>query len=200
MLELTRSGVKKGREKDLDEIYSGIYDNLYHGKDYPLLRLKKLKDLPKTVDSGSGGIIAHNIHNWLLKDADGGVTGTGNTTPTGTCHPFSKKIFLTTDGKILPCERIDHKYALGHVEDRVILDFQAVADTFNHFFDNMAGLCASCANARYCKKCMFTCRVEKKHPVCNSYSGQKDFMQKLSDNIRYMEDRPGVYHKLITEI
>lgn len=197
ILEPTRSGVKKDRRKDFDKIHSSPYENLYHGKDYHLLRRKKLNELPKTPDTGVGGIIAHNIYHWLIK-------GTGktveNTTPTGTCHPFSKRIFLSTDGKILPCERIEHKYAPGYIEDKVILDFQAIADTFNRFYDNMIGLCGSCSNSKSCKKCMFYCGVEKSKPVCNHHSGQSVFLRRLSENICYLEDRPEIYYKHVTEI
>lgn len=37
--------------------------------------------------------------------------------PTGTCSPFSLKIFMTTKNELLPCEKINFKYALGKVDD-----------------------------------------------------------------------------------
>ena len=37
--------------------------------------------------------------------------------PTSTCTPFSKKIFITTNGKILPCEKIGHNYCLGNLNN-----------------------------------------------------------------------------------
>ena len=197
ILELTRSGVSKERREDFAKIHSSPYGNLYYGKDYPLLRRKKLNELPKIPDVGVGGIIAHNIYHRLIQ---GTAKAVEISTPTGTCHPFSKRIFLSTDGKILPCERINHKYALGYIEDRVVLDFQAVADKFNGFYDNMAGLCGSCSNSRGCKKCMFNCSVEKSKPVCSGYSGQNDFLQRLSEDVCYMEDRPEVYYKHLAEI
>jgi uncharacterized protein len=199
MAELTRVGVKRERRGDFDKIYASTYGNLYHGKDYPLLAGKKLKELPKIPESGLGGVIVHDIYNWLLKDSGGGKEN-GNTTPTGTCHPFSRRMFLSTDGRILPCERIQHKYALGHVGETVMLDFQDVADTFNRFYDNMVQLCGTCANAAFCKKCMFTCGVEKPKPLCSHYLGQKEFLRKLTENICYVEDRPEVYFKHLTEL
>ena len=200
MTELTRVGVKKEHKKNFDKIYASTYKNLYYGKDYPLLKNKKLTDLPKIPDSGIGGIIVHDFYNWLIKDSDAPKKVIKNATPTGTCHPFSKRIFLSTDGRILPCERIDHKYALGHIKDKVILDFQDVADIFNKFYDNILQLCRSCSISKFCKKCMFTCNVDKNNPVCNLYLGKKDFLKKLSENICYVEDRPYVYFKHINEI
>jgi uncharacterized protein len=67
MTEMTRVGVNKVSKREFEKIYTSAYHNLYHGKDYPLLKAKKLKDLPKTPGSG---IISHDIYNWLLKDLD----------------------------------------------------------------------------------------------------------------------------------
>jgi len=64
MNEVTRVGVNQARKKELDKIYKSIYHNLYHGEDYPLLKEKKLKDLPKTPGSG---IITHKIYNWAAQ-------------------------------------------------------------------------------------------------------------------------------------
>jgi uncharacterized protein len=197
ILELTRAGVKKERRSDFDKMFTGAYHNLYYEKDYPLLKKKKLSELPKTPDIGSGGVIVHKLYNRFMKGSGGAFE---NTTPTGTCHPFSKRIFISTDGKILPCERIEHKYALGHVEDRVILDFQAIADMYNQFYDNMAGLCGACSDSKCCKKCMFYCSPSKAKPICDHYPGQSDSLKRLSENICYMEDRPEIYYKHLTEI
>ena len=47
---------------------------------------------------------------------------------------------------------------------------------------------------------MFYCKVEEPVPECNHYSSQKDFLQKLSDNLGYLEDKPEIYFKHITEL
>ena len=47
-----------------------------------------------------------------------------NFIPTGTCFPFFKKMFVTAQGKIMQCERINHIHSLGLVkEDGVFLDY-----------------------------------------------------------------------------
>ncbi|MEG0518769.1 MAG: radical SAM peptide maturase [Bacteroidales bacterium] len=44
---------------------------------------------------------------------------------TGTCTPFLLKMFMTVNGKILQCEKINHEFALGQVyNDYVDLDFK----------------------------------------------------------------------------
>jgi uncharacterized protein len=197
MTELTRVGLNKERKSEFEKIYKGIYQNLYHGEDYSLLQEKKFIDLPKTPGSG---IITHYIYNCLLKDPDEKEFTMKNRTPTGTCHPFSKGIFLTTDGKILPCERIEHKFALGYINDDVILDFKEIADMYNHYYDKINRLCCSCYNFKSCKKCMFYCKIEEPDPVCNQYTSQKDFLKRLSDAVEYMEDKPEIYLKHLIEL
>ena len=58
--------------------------------------------------------------------------------PTGTCLPFSRKMFVTVNGKILPCERIGQQFALGIVsEESVNLDLQAIANKYNAYYAKM---------------------------------------------------------------
>ena len=55
--------------------------------------------------------------------------------PTGTCLPFSKKMFVTVNGKILPCERIGHQYGLGHLTTTGIeLDVVEIARKYNQYY------------------------------------------------------------------
>ncbi|UCH94483.1 MAG: radical SAM peptide maturase [Candidatus Aminicenantes bacterium] len=197
MAEMTCVGVNKARKRAFERIYKSAYHNLYHGEDYTLLKNKKFKDLPKVPGIG---IIAHNIYNWVLKYLDEPERTGENMTPTGTCHPFSKSIFLSTDGRILPCERIEHKFSFGYINDNVILDFEAIAERYNRFLGNMNQLCLSCSNAKSCKKCMFFCKCEEPYPVCNNYSSPKDFLQKLSDNVGYLENKPEIYFKHLMEL
>jgi uncharacterized protein len=41
--------------------------------------------------------------------------------PTGTCTPFFKKMFVTVNGKILSCEKINHEFAWGQVYDEGLI-------------------------------------------------------------------------------
>lgn len=198
MTELTRVNINKDREKEFNQIYKSIYLNLFYGEDYQLLKENKLTELPRIPN----GIISHNIYNWLLKKMNEPEKNVNEKIPTGTCHPFSKGIFLATEGKILPCERIEHKFALGYIDDKegVILDFKKIAGMYNRFYDNMSNLCKTCSNANFCGRCMFSCKVNQEQPVCNQYSHQENFLRNLSENINYLEDKPEIYYKHITEL
>lgn len=89
--------------------------------------------------------------------------------PTGTCLPFARKVFITVNKKILPCERIGHQFALGKIGDDVIdLDFEAIAQKYNTYYAKMERVCDKCHNKKACIQCMFNLADidEDKVPKC----------------------------------
>ncbi|MDO9254625.1 MAG: radical SAM peptide maturase [Bacteroidales bacterium] len=71
--------------------------------------------------------------------------------PTGTCIPFSKRMFITTKGKILPCETIGHEFALGEiVNGKINLNNEEIADKYNSYFNKMDTKCKSCYKINFC--------------------------------------------------
>ncbi len=53
-------------------------------------------------------------------------------TPSGTCWPFSRKFFLSTNGDILACEKISHRNVLGNVDNNSVnIDYINIADIYN---------------------------------------------------------------------
>ncbi len=76
--------------------------------------------------------------------------------PTGTCRPFSKRLFVTEKGKVLPCETIGHQFALGTViNKKVELDSQKIADTYNAYFNEIRKRCNTCYRVKFCTECLF---------------------------------------------
>lgn len=76
--------------------------------------------------------------------------------PTGTCFPFTKKVFITVTGKIMPCEKISYKYKLGIIENsKVNIDFEAIAKMYNAYYKKVENVCLKCFNHDGCLCCMF---------------------------------------------
>ena len=74
--------------------------------------------------------------------------------PTGTCLPFTKKIFISAYGKIFPCERIGFTYSLGKIQNGVVeLDYQNVADKYNSYYSRISPVCSKCRDYRGCLNC-----------------------------------------------
>lgn len=75
---------------------------------------------------------------------------------TGTCIPFSKKLFLTVGGKVLQCERISHKYSLGFInEHEVHIDFNEVASQHNKEITKYGQSCQECKIKYICPQCVY---------------------------------------------
>lgn len=112
-------------------------------------------------------------------------------TPTGTCLPFSRKLFVTVNGKILPCERIGHQYALGHVdEERVRLDFQEIADRYNGYYNMVRDQCHDCYNTQSCQQCLFYLDIEKENPECKGFMNADEFEKYLSACMSFWRSIP----------
>ena len=52
----------------------------------------------------------------------------GKYIPTGTCRPFERKLFLTVNGKVLPCEKIGQENVMARLSNgKLNLDCNAIA-------------------------------------------------------------------------
>lgn len=123
--------------------------------------------------------------------------------PTGTCIPFSKKLFMTVNGTILQCEKISHQYALGNVtEDSVILDLENIAKQFNSFVEQFYSQCEKCAVRNKCSVCMlqnFSTKTEKKLICQNFYTKQK-YEEYIKKNLTYLKESPELYEDILNNV
>jgi len=120
--------------------------------------------------------------------------------PTATCSPFDIRIFLTVDGKILPCEHISRMYQLGSMNDSGInLDDDMVAMQFNSYMDRIRGLCERCYISESCSECMFNTGLLQDPPHCNAFTDQNNYARLLSEKMSMIERDFTVYRKIIQE-
>lgn len=121
--------------------------------------------------------------------------------PTGTCLPFQRKIFLTVNGKILPCERIGQEHPIGYVTDEnVEIDFDNISNMYTSLYTGIIKLCEKCFMWNNCGQCMFTFKKRNDKFQCNGFLQKKDALRYLSENISVVEDYPYLQEKLIDEI
>lgn len=120
---------------------------------------------------------------------------------TGTCPPFNKKMFVTVNGKILPCERIGQQFALGKVDKTgVHLDFEAIAQKYNRYFAKLEKQCGSCYNQKSCVQCIFNLDNIEEKPVCKGYMNKSDFERYTAWNMAFLEHNPEDYYRIMEEI
>lgn len=123
-------------------------------------------------------------------------------TQTGTCTPFMLKLFLTVNGKILQCEKINHTYALGHVyDDRVELNYDNVVALQNGYLNKIVKQCKNCARAKMCDLCVYQIDYLDTNSVvqCPYFTiSPQDDMHK--DDLDFLSKNPHLYKRIIEEV
>jgi len=121
--------------------------------------------------------------------------------PTGTCETFSRKIFITARGKILPCERIGHQFKVGSVNEKDIqLNFEKIANQYNGYFDKIDQLCNKCFLKNSCGVCMFKQKIESKDVYCNSFKDYGKMVNLFSINLSYAEQNNEMYYRILNKV
>jgi len=112
-------------------------------------------------------------------------------TPTGTCIPFTRKVYLSTNGKILPCERVHIQHTLGKVSKTkgVMLDFDAIAKYFNKSVNTFTEHCKNCYNRPTCEICVFKYSGEP----CEKFVDNIEFLKIIYGNLALIETYPHTY-------
>jgi uncharacterized protein len=121
--------------------------------------------------------------------------------PTGTCIPFGKKMFVTVNGKILPCERIGQHFALGQVsESGVELDMQAIADKYNAYYAKLEQQCSQCHQYSSCLQCIFNLNNLEENPLCHGFMDEKTFCTYKSRQMDFLRRHPEDYYRIMEEV
>ncbi len=157
-------------------------------------------DLPKVRDIGL--FITRNTDNYISNYDDFfAPKKTYLSHGTGTCVPFSKKLFVTSTGKVYPCERIGEETPLGKVDETkgLQIDIEAVLLFYNTFFSKMSGLCNICYQLRTCASCMYYFK-DIQNPVCEDFQNKKDFEQHLAYYINVLESEPQLQARIREEV
>lgn len=121
--------------------------------------------------------------------------------PTGTCLPFQKKMFLTVNGDILACERIDQKYILGHVtSEKVNLDLDAIAKQYSAYYNKTKYLCTACYMRPFCKQCLFYMENLTSTPKCPGFKNKKEALDYLGYYLNMLQQQPEIYERISKEL
>lgn len=122
---------------------------------------------------------------------------------TGTCAPFSRKIYLSARRKIYPCERINDIYNMGEVEpnnNNIIINAEEIADAFNKRLQILSKQCNSCYMINGCYQCMFQLDGMKDFkPICRMHMSKKQMVQHIREYIDLIESGYVDYEKLLKE-
>lgn len=198
--EVNPVGIRQDKIDDFLLTYSNKYDSIYNSDNYDLLTKELFIDEPRThglmryLHAYSGNVIK-DYQDLFFEKKDKKYL------PTGTCTPFSQRVFLSVRGKILPCERIGHQYSIGSIENgKIKIDINEISKDYNERYKKLFKQCSSCYNIKNCLKCMFHISKLDIAPLCDSYLNEDNIKQSLSSNISWLESKPELYNKIMKEV
>ena len=199
--ELNNSGIRSDKIEEFNQTYRNKFESLHESENYEKISKELFMNEPDTHELL---IYLHQYSGNVFKDYIDLFVNPNeiNCTPTGTCTPFSKKMFVTVNGKILQCERIDHCFVLGHVSEKALnLNLDKIVSIFNDYLEKMQHKCSACYRKQSCTQCLYYIdTIHESHPECNGFMDKEEFNVYSSTCISYLHKHPELYRKLMTEV
>jgi uncharacterized protein len=198
--ELNNVGIRKDKQAAFYEAYRNTNESLHQSEHYEeierdmFIQSSTYKSVTMFLHKYSG-FVFHDYTDLLFDRSE------KKQLPTGTCVPFSKKMFVTVNGKILPCERIGHQFALGEVTDtEVRLDVEAIATKYNSYFAKFEKQCSACKNIKSCIQCIYNVADPDGKPVCHGFMSEEAFHHYVNTQMYFLEKHPEDYQKIMKEV
>lgn len=184
--ELSTNGILPSKVKSFKNLFKNVADSYHKYYKCPNAKLSAgiLNTTPEIVSFHSlvGMNTGHCINNFsdiLVKP---------NKLPTtGTCLPFQKSIFLTVNGKLMPCESIGNEFVYGNVTNNdVDVNFLQVANDFNDRLLSIKKQCYSCYLLENCQECVYM--VINSDKKCRNYMNYEQFKSYVTDLLVEIEN------------
>ncbi|MDY0078314.1 MAG: radical SAM peptide maturase [Bacteroidales bacterium] len=120
-------------------------------------------------------------------------------TPTGTCLPFSLRVFVTANRRLLSCEKIGNQFQFGRIDDKdnIVIDAEKALKLFNNYTSTYMKYCRTCYRRSDCKLCAFRNGSLNKDSSCPEYISEENFSQEVQFNISIIEKKPELYNKVL---
>lgn len=201
MSPLNPVGIRKEKIGEFKLMYQNIHESVLNSSNCDSLeaemfiRSPRISDLVNYVYRHSNNIFGE--YNDLIFN----IT-TKRENITGTCSPFSRKMFITVNGKILQCERIGHQFALGYVTtESVFLDIEEIVKNQNKIIENIEKQCKSCSFEKFCPQCVYNItNILDETPKCNRYCNKREFDRLIEMTTDYLSEHSYYYEKILDEV
>ena len=195
--ELNSSGIEPSKIEDYNKTFNSVEKSYKSSSMRKQIEEEMFTALPnlwrvtQTLHRSSG-----NVYN-TFKELKFGRKSE-NFIPTGTCMPFSRKVFITVNGKILACESIGHQHALGQISGgEISLDIKKITKIYNDHYTKLEKQCYTCFMNKNCVQCVFTLDNPEK---CSGYRNKDKFGEYFSRQISEIEDKPETYLKILKNV
>jgi uncharacterized protein len=198
--ELNNVGIRKDKIEEFKNTYRNSQESLQQSEHYEKIERDMFIN---TGNYQSVNLFLHQYSGFVFKDYTDLLFDKSKQKhlPTGTCQPFTKKMYVTVNGKILPCERISHQFALGEITDMEIkLDPEAIAKKYNSYYAKLEKQCGKCKRTKSCIQCMFNIIDMDGSPVCHGFMNEISFKNYMNAQMYFLEKNPEAYKKLMEEV
>lgn len=194
-------GVREDKQEEFYRIYCDISEKIIQSSQCDLIEYELFTKAPRVAS------VINYIHNYsdnFYRNYSSLVINKNKLFryTTGTCLPFLKKMFVTVNGKILPCERIAHDYAMGQVTDtEVLLNYELIAEQHNRYTSRYLKQCKHCAISRHCRICVYQeHEINRGCNLCSSFMTEKQFATEQNATLAYLGKHPELYRRIFNEV
>lgn len=197
-----------GIRKDMKELFKATYRNPHES----LMQSEHYEEIERDMFINVGSyhsamLFLHQYSGYVYRDYNELLYGKNGdmVVPTGTCIPFSKRVFMTVNGKLLPCERIGHQFAMGQVTDdnQVKLDFDEIAKRHNEYLNKVGRQCKSCKIQKSCIQCVYNLDdicCNSSSVICHGYTDEAAFEKYVTSQMAFLESHPEDYYRIMEEV
>ena len=201
LAELNPTGIKKEKMEEFKNMYQNISQSILNSNNYESIETDMFIKSPRVLDLLYYVInFSHNIYsdyNDLIFNVS-----FNSKRETGTCSPFSRKMFITVNGKILPCERIGHQFALGHITGKnILINEEVIANNQNHLINKIRKQCIKCSLEKICPQCIYKIpNITEENPVCDRFSNKQEFEKLIEATADFLSKHPFYYERILKEV
>lgn len=200
ILELNTTGIKKEKRALFNLLYKNLNESIHQNEKSEFIATDlftqdpNIKHLALFIHKYSGSCF--NSFRDLLCNVE-----KSSYYPTGTCFPFERKIFVTSNGEILPCEKISDHYKLGTVsKSNLNLDLYKITEYYTSLYKQFKPQCEKCCRLMTCIQCMFQFDNLKETLKCPGFLGEKEFQNTVDKEMAFMESHPEYYERIINNL
>lgn len=198
---LNNSGVRKDKLQEFYQAYQNVVTSIQKANNCEALKNELFIKSPETgalvnyIYHHTGNVF--NDYNDLLLGREG-----SSFPPSGTCIPFSKKMFITVKGRILQCEKIDHEFALGQITNKKVeLNLEQAARQHNKYTFRYMNQCKTCAAKQLCTQCVYQIDdIHDKTSKCYSYYSATQHEKQKEYYMDHLDKHPELYNRILKEV
>jgi uncharacterized protein len=185
------NNIDKLNEEKFNKVFKNVYDEFLNSKCYMKVdnefnNMSLKNNYLKTFFKKHGfSLELNDIASFIQKQI---LRNHYSMVPSGTCVPFvTKRIFITTKGKLLLCERVAQNHIIGEVnEEGVKLFTDQWVSKYNKIYDMLVNnFCLMCYRIFDCPNCfLVTSEVAN---TCKHFLSKKEFENHFSENVTEVE-------------